>query len=143
MSTITIVGNLAEDPTLRYTKGGAAVSNLRVLENTGRYDRAKSTWVEDDEPTGYNVTAWGALAENAAESLHAGDAVIVAGTIATEAYEVDGAKRTRQVITAENLGASLRFATATVTKNPRRAGSSTEQPPATGLANEAPRPVAG
>lgn len=74
MSTITIVGNLAEDPTLRYTKGGAAVSNLRVLENTGRYDRTKNAWVEDGEPTGCNVTAWGALAENAAESLHAGDA---------------------------------------------------------------------
>ncbi|TDE88168.1 single-stranded DNA-binding protein [Occultella glacieicola] len=121
MSTITIAGNLTEDPTIRYTPSGRAVANLRVLENTGHYDRDAGKWVEDPEPNAFNVTVWGDQAENVAESLHKGDAVVGYGTITTNSYETaQGERRTSQVITADVIGASLRRATATVTRKPRK-----------------------
>lgn len=121
MSTIAITGNLAEDPTIRYTPSGRAVANLRVLENTGHYDRDGGKWVEDSTPNAFNVTVWGEHAKNVAESLHKGDAVVGYGTITTDSYESEqGERRTSQVIKAEVIGASLKYATATLTRKPRK-----------------------
>lgn len=125
MSFIAFKGNLAEDPTLRYTKtGGRAVANLRVVENTGQYDRESGRWTQDDNPNGYNVTIWGSLAENVAESLNTGDPVVGHGRITTDAYTTDaGEKRTRQIVTADALGPDLRFAAADVTRTSRQSES--------------------
>lgn len=124
MATITIHGNLAADPELRYTQGGKAVANLRVLENTR--SRAQGEWANDPEPTGHNVVVWGAAAENLVESLHKGDGVLIVGTTRTEAWQDKaGEKRTKVTVTATAIGASLQHATVTVTSGKKDAAEET------------------
>lgn len=121
MATITIHGNLAADPELRYTQGGKAVANLRILENTR--SRHQGEWVTDPDPTGHNVVVWGAAAENLAESLRKGDHALVLGTTRTESYQDrSGEKRTKVVVTATAIGASLQHAAVSVTSGKKDSG---------------------
>jgi len=120
MSTITIAGNLAEDPTLRFTNSGRPVANLRVIENT-QHRTSDGSYVDDDDPNTFHVVVWGKPAENVAESLGKGQEVIVAGTIRTESYTHpdNGQKRYRQVITADRIGAGLTYATVSINRSER------------------------
>ncbi len=108
---ITMAGNLADDPELRFTPSGRAVAKARVAVNS-RYQDQNGQWV--DGPTSWHtVIAWGALGENLAESVRKGDRVVVHGRLEQRPYETqDGEKRAAWEITADEIGVSLRHATA-------------------------------
>jgi single-strand DNA-binding protein len=104
---ITTARNLTTGPDLRFTPSGKAVATVLIAVNH-RVRRGEG-WVEG-EPTFYDVTLWEKSAEHAAESLRKGDRVLVTGQVHVEAWtDIEGAKRTRQVITEAEIGASLRF----------------------------------
>lgn len=110
-SFIFAAANLTADPELRFTPTGKAVTNVRAAVN----HRVKTgdQWT-DAEPTFYEVTLWEAAAEHAAESLRRGDRIIFAGLVHTEAFEVDGVKRTKQVVQDAEVGASCRFSAVSI-----------------------------
>lgn len=106
---VTVVGNLTRDPELRFTNKGDAVANLSIAVN----ERVKDgdTWV-DGEPSFYEIKAWRKLAENAAEALRKGDRVVVLGKMKVEKFEgKDGEQRSKPVVTADEIAASIRFKT--------------------------------
>ena len=119
--TLATQGNLTADPEIRHTPNGAAVASFRIA-CSDRYQDKNGEWV-DSEPTYLSVTCWRALAQNVAESLHKGDTVVVIGSLQGRSYETEtGDKRTVNEVTATHVGASLAYATATMTRNPRRGG---------------------
>jgi single-strand DNA-binding protein len=119
-SNVTITGTLTRDPELRFTQGGRGVATLGVAVNY-RYQR-NNEWVE--EASFFNVTAWGTLGENASSSLTKGMRVIVTGRLQQRSYETQqGEKRSVVEIIADEIGPSLRWATAQVEKIARTDGS--------------------
>lgn len=115
-STVTITGTLTRDPELRFTQGGRGVATLGVAVNY-RYQR-NNEWVE--EASFFNVTAWGSLGENASGSLTKGMRVIVTGRLQQRSYETQqGEKRSVVEIIADEIGPSLRWATAQVERTQR------------------------
>jgi single-strand DNA-binding protein len=118
-SNISIVGNVTREPELRFTQGGQAVTKFGVAVN--RRWQQNNEWKEST--SFMDVVAWGQLGENAASSLTKGARVIVTGRLEVRNYETQqGEKRTAVEITADELGPSLRWATAQVEKNDRRGG---------------------
>ena len=118
-SNISIVGNVTREPELRFTQGGQAVTKFGVAVNR-RWQQA-GEWKEST--SFMDVVAWGQLGENAASSLTKGARVIVTGRLEVRNYETQqGEKRTAVESTADELGPSLRWATAQVEKNDRRSG---------------------
>jgi single-strand DNA-binding protein len=116
---ITIVGNLGDDPELRYTPQGNAVASFSVAVAQRKYDRDANKWT-DAGTTWYRVNAWRDLAEHIAESLKRGNRVIVSGTIASRAWEdKDGNKRETWEVTADSVGADLAYATVTIRRTTR------------------------
>jgi single-strand DNA-binding protein len=107
---INIAGNLVADPELRVGESGVAHAKLRVAVNQ-RIQGADGTW-QDGEPVFHNVSAFRALAENAATSLKKGDPVTVAGELEFRSYEKDGERREARRIVADTIGPDLRFGTA-------------------------------
>lgn len=102
---ITVTGNLAYDPELRYTQQGKPVTNLTVM--TSRRVQQGDEWVDADT-TPWRVTAWDQMAENVAEALRKGDPVIVVGFPAEKSWEKDGQTYRRIEVTARNIGYDLR-----------------------------------
>jgi len=138
-TAITVVGNLTDNPELRFTPSGVPMARFTVAVNPRVFDKASGEW-RDGDPSFYNCTAWRQLAENIAQSLSKGVRVIVAGTIAQQRWETDqGEKRSTFAVTAEAVGPDLTYATATVRKTVR-AGSTvgSDDPWATASPN---RPV--
>jgi single-strand DNA-binding protein len=118
-TTLTITGSLTADPELRFTPSGIAVANFTVASNARRFDKATNGYV-DVEPIFLRCTAWRTLAENAAESLTRGARVIVTGTLRSNSYETrEGEKRTSLELTVTELGASLLWTTAKLSKADR------------------------
>lgn len=118
-STVTLTGTLTRDPELRFTQGGAGVATLGVAVNH-RYQR-NGEWVE--EASFFNVTAWGTLGENVAASLTKGTRVIVTGRLQQRSYDTQqGEKRSVVEIVADEIGPSMRWATAQVEKVNRSEG---------------------
>jgi single-strand DNA-binding protein len=118
-STVTITGSLTRDPELRFTQGGRGVATIGVAVNY-RFQR-NNEWVE--EVSFFNVTAWGSLGENAAASLTKGARVIVTGRLQQRSYETQqGEKRSVVEIVADEIGPSLRWATAQVERTQRSDG---------------------
>ena len=106
MSTpVTLIGNLAADPELRFTASGKAVAKFTVM--TSRRVKTDTGW-EDADVTGWPCAAFDRLAENIAESLLKGDPVIVSGEAALRSWDKDGEKRSRTEITAKEVSVSLR-----------------------------------
>ncbi len=104
---VTIIGNLTKDPELRFTPSGDAVASMRVAVNERIKDGTE--W-KDGEPSFYEVKVWRKLAEQAAESLQKGQRVVVVGKMKIETYTTkDGEQRTSTVITADEIGESIRF----------------------------------
>ncbi len=121
-TTITIIGNLVSDPELRFTPSGAAVCNFRVASTPRYLDKASNEW-KDGEGLFLGVTVWRQMAENCAESLVKGSRVIVSGRLTQRSYETrEGEKRTSYEIQADEVGPSLRNATAKVAKTSRGGG---------------------
>jgi single-strand DNA-binding protein len=130
-TTITIAGNLVDDPQLRYTPTGNAVANFRVASTPRSFDKQANEW-RDGESLFLTVNIWRQAAENVAESLTRGMRVIVTGRLKQRSYETrEGEKRTVYEIEADEVGPSLRNATAKVQKSERR-GDSTASRPASG-----------
>jgi single-strand DNA-binding protein len=119
---ITFIGNLTDDPELRFTGGGAAVATLRVASNRRFTDRSGN---QQEETTFLNVNAWRDLAENAAESLKKGDRVIVIGRVKVRSYEnQQGQTVWVTEIEADEIAPSLRWARATPQKSSGSSGGS-------------------
>jgi single-strand DNA-binding protein len=119
-TTITVVGNLTADPELRYTPTCTAVAAFTVAASRRIYDSATSQW-KDGDTLFLRCTAWRHLAEHAAESLTKGARIIVTGRLKQRSYETtEGEKRTVYEVDAEDVGPSLRWATAKVVKATRQ-----------------------
>jgi single-strand DNA-binding protein len=119
---ITLVGNLVADPELRYTPSGAAVANFRVASTPRRFDSQSNQWV-DGEALFLACNIWRQAAENVANSLTKGDRVIVQGRLRQRSYDTrEGEKRTVFEVEVDEVGPSLRYATAQTTRTPRGAG---------------------
>ena len=122
-TVITVVGNLTADPELRFTPSGAAVANFTVASTPRTFDKNTNEW-KDGEALFLRCSVWRQAAENVAESLQRGAAVIVQGRLKQRSYETkEGEKRTVYELDVDEVGPSLRWATAKVTKASRGGGS--------------------
>ena len=118
-NSVTVVGNLTRDPELRYTPAGAATCQFGLAVNRRWQNRQTSEW--EEATSFFNVVAWREMAENAGESLQKGARVIVTGRLEQRSWETpDGEKRSVVEIVADEIGPSLRWATAQVVRNERR-----------------------
>ncbi|CMQ37019.1 single-stranded DNA-binding protein [Mycobacterium tuberculosis] len=121
-TTITIVGNLTADPELRFTPSGAAVANFTVASTPRIYDRQTGEW-KDGEALFLRCNIWREAAENVAESLTRGARVIVSGRLKQRSFETrEGEKRTVIEVEVDEIGPSLRYATAKATRPAAAAG---------------------
>jgi single-strand DNA-binding protein len=119
-TTITVIGNLTDDPELRFTPSGAAVAKFRIA-STPRFFK-DGEW-KDGEPLFLSCNVWRQVAENVAESLQRGARVIVSGRLRQRSYETkEGEKRTVIELEVDEIGPSLRYATAKVQKMSRSSG---------------------
>ncbi|TXR96443.1 single-stranded DNA-binding protein [Streptomyces sp. col6] len=121
-TVITVVGNLVDDPELRFTPSGAAVAKFRVASTPRIFDRQTNEW-KDGEGLFLTCSVWRQAAENVAESLTRGMRVVVQGRLKQRSYEDrEGVKRTVYELDVEEVGPSLKNATAKVTKTTGRGG---------------------
>ena len=118
---ITICGNVTDDVELKFTPSGAAVANFTVASTPRTFDKNSNAW-KDGEALFMRCSLWQQPAEHAAESLLKGMRVIVAGRLKQRSYEKDGQKRTVVELDVEEIGPSLKYATAKVTKANRGGG---------------------
>jgi single-strand DNA-binding protein len=120
---ITVVGNLTADPELRFTPSGAAVSSFTIASTPRRFDRNTSEWV-DQEALFLRCSVWRQPAENVAESLTRGMRVVAQGRLVQRSYETrEGEKRTVVELQVDEIGPSLKFATAKVNRTARVGGN--------------------
>lgn len=123
-TNITIVGNLVDDPELRFTGSGVAVANFRVASTPRTFDRQANEW-RDGESLFLSCSVWRQYAENVAESLTKGTRVIVTGRLKQRSYETqNGERRTVFEIEVDEVGPALRSATAKITRIQREGGFS-------------------
>jgi single-strand DNA-binding protein len=123
-TTITVVGNLTDDPDLRFTPSGAAVANFTVASTPRFFDKQTNEW-KDGDALFLRCSIWRQAAENVAESLHRGTRVIVTGRLRQRSYETrEGEKRTVIELDVDEIGPSLKYATAKTTKTSRSGMSS-------------------
>ncbi len=121
-TTLTLIGNLTNDPELRFTPSGAAVANFTVASTPRAFDRQSNEW-KDGETLFMRCSVWREAAENVAESLTRGSRVIVTGRLKSRTYDTrEGEKRTVVELEVDELGPSLRYATAKVNKTSRGGG---------------------
>jgi single-strand DNA-binding protein len=121
-TNITVIGNLTDDPELKFTPSGAAVANFTVASTPRTFDRQTNEW-KDGDALFLRCAAWRQMAENVAESLQKGQRVMVTGALKIRNFErQDGSKGTSVEINVEEVGPSLKWATAKVTKASRSGG---------------------
>ena len=121
-TVITVIGNLTADPELRFTPAGAAVANFTVASTPRTFDRQTNEW-KDGDALFMRCNIWREAAENVAESLTRGSRVIVSGRLRQRSYETrEGEKRTVVELEVDEIGPSLRYATAKVNKANRGGG---------------------
>ena len=118
-TTVTVIGNLTADPDLRFTPAGVAMAKFTVASTPRVFDRDSSEY-KDGDPLFLTCTAWRDLAEHVADSMHKGTRVVVVGRLRLSRWETDeGEKRSAYGLDVDEVGVSLRFATAKVTKATR------------------------
>jgi single-strand DNA-binding protein len=121
-TVITVVGNLTSDPELRFTPSGSAVANFTVASTPRTFDRQSNEW-KDGETLFLRASVWREAAENVAETLTKGTRVIVQGRLKSRSYETkEGEKRTVIELEVDEIGPSLRYASAKVTRTQRSGG---------------------
>ncbi|MGG5174624.1 single-stranded DNA-binding protein [Pseudarthrobacter sp. J1763] len=121
-TTITVVGNLTNDPELRFTPSGSAVANFTIASTPRTFDRQSNEW-KDGETLFLRASVWREAAENVAESLTKGMRVIVQGRLKSRSYETkEGEKRTVIELEVDEIGPSLRYANAKVNRTQRSGG---------------------
>jgi single-strand DNA-binding protein len=119
-NSVTLVGNLVEDPELRFTASGVAMARIRIAVNR-RYRDRNEEWQE--ETSFFGGTCWRDVAENVSESLSKGDRVFITGRLEQRSWETnEGEKRSVVEVRIDEVGPSLRWATANVTRTPRTGG---------------------
>jgi single-strand DNA-binding protein len=124
MNTITLVGNMTRDPEIRYTREGQATANFALAVNRRWQNRQTQDW--EEQTSFFEVVCWRELAENVALSLTKGSRVVATGRLEQRTWETDnGQRRSRVELVAEDIGASLRVATAEVSRAQR---STSEEP---------------
>ncbi|MFE7316430.1 single-stranded DNA-binding protein [Streptomyces sp. NPDC057555] len=138
-TTITLIGNLVDDPELRFTPSGAAVAKFRVASTPRTFDRQTNEW-RDGESLFMTCSVWRQAAENAAASLTRGMRVIATGRLKQRTYDDrEGVKRTVFELDVDDVGPSLLRATATVTKaGPHKPPQQSQQPAADPWTTQAP-----
>ena len=131
-NTVTVVGNLTRDPELRFTPSGQANASFGIAVNRRWQNRQTQDW--EEQVSYFNVVCWREMAENVAESLTKGMRIVVTGRLEQRSWETkEGDKRSVIEISADEIGPSLRWASAQVTRNERSDG---------GGGRPAPRPAA-
>ncbi len=137
-NTITVVGNVTRDPELKFLNSGQAAIKLSIAVNRRWQNRQTQEW--EERVSYFEVVGYGAMAENAANSLQKGSRVIVSGRLEQRTWETEnGDKRSIVEINADEIGPSLKWATAVVTRTPRAEGSnfqSSDRPAAAPRSNE-------
>lgn len=119
-TTITIIGNLTADPEIRYISDGTAVASFTIASTPRSFDRATNSW-KDGDALFMRCSAWRDMAENCAESLKKGMRVIASGRLSQRSYETQqGERRTVVEMTVDEIGPSLRYATAAVQRHSRQ-----------------------
>jgi single-strand DNA-binding protein len=127
-NVVTVVGNLTADPELRYTQSGMAVANFTVAQTPRTFDRATSEW-RDGETLFLRCVVWREMAEHMMESVVKGSRAMVVGRLRQRSFEsIEGEKRTVIELHADEVGVSLRYATAKVTKATRTPSGGESQP---------------
>jgi single-strand DNA-binding protein len=122
-TVITVVGNLVDDPELRFTPSGAAVANFRIASTPRTFDKNSNEW-KDGDALFLSCSVWRQAAENVAESSQSGMRVVVQGRLKARTYETrEGEKRTVFEIEVEEVGPSLKYATAKVSRTTRSGGN--------------------
>lgn len=130
---ITVVGNVVNDPELRFTPAGLAVANFRVAQTPRKFNSQTNEY-EDGEALFLTCNVWRRMAENVAETINKGMRIIVTGRLRQRSYQTkEGEQRTVYEIEVDEVGPSLRYASAVVTRNPR------DDQPAGGAASSAPQ----
>ena len=120
---ITVVGNLTADPELRYTQSGLAVANFTIASTPRNFDRASNEW-KDGEALFLRASCWREFAEHVAGSLTKGTRVVATGRLKQRSYETkEGEKRTSIELEIDEIGPSLRYANATITRAPSSGGA--------------------
>lgn len=120
-NTVTLVGNVTRDPELRYTSGGQANVSFGLAVNRRWQNRQTQEW--EERVSFFNIVCWREMAENVAESLAKGSRVVVTGRLEQRSWETEnGDKRSVVEVNADEIGPSLRWATAQVTRNDRKGG---------------------
>lgn len=123
-TVITVIGNLTADPELRFTPSGAAVANFTVASTPRAFDKASNEW-KDQETLFMRCSVWREAAENVAESLTKGTRVIVQGRLKARSYETkEGDRRTSTELEVDEIGPSMKYATAKINRNSRGGGNS-------------------
>ena len=121
-TVITVIGNCVGDPELRFTPSGAAVANWTIASTPRTFDKQSNEW-KDGETLFLRCSGWRDMAENIAETLQRGTRVIVVGRLRSRSYETkEGEKRTSMELEVDEVGPSLRYASAKVTKSSRQGG---------------------
>lgn len=115
-NTLTLIGNLTADPEIKFIPSGAAVTNFTIAHTPRVFDKNANEW-KDGEALFMRCSMWREAAENVASSLSRGSRVIVVGKLKQRSYEKDGEKRSVVELEVEEIGPSLKYATATVTKS--------------------------
>lgn len=122
-NTVTLVGNVTRDPELRFTPSGQAVATFGLAVNRRWQNRSTQEW--EEQTSFFDVKCWAQMAENVSESLSRGSRVLVSGRLEQRSWENEqGDKRSKVEVVADEIGPSLRWATAQVAKNERRDGGS-------------------
>ncbi len=122
-NTVTVVGNVTRDPELRFTNSGQAVASFGLAVNRRWQNRQTNDW--EEQTSFFDITCWAQMAENVGESLHKGARVLVSGRLEQRSWQTEGGdKRSKVEIIADEVGPSLRWATASIRKNERREGGS-------------------
>jgi single-strand DNA-binding protein len=141
-NTVTLVGNVTRDPELRFTSTGQATATFGVAVNRRWQNRQTGDW--EEAVSFFNVVCWREMAENATESLSRGSRVIVTGRLEQRSYQTqEGEKKSVVEVVADEIGPSLRWATAKVVKNDRRGPGDAPGPDAAGARNIPNEPPAG
>jgi len=123
-TNITMIGNLVDDPELRFTPSGFAVANFTVASTPRTFDRKTNEW-KDGDTLFLRCSLWREAAENVAETLSKGTRVILSGRLKQRSYETkEGEKRTIFEVEVDEVGPSLRYATAKITKTTRQGAAS-------------------
>ena len=122
-TVITVIGNLTNDPELRFTPSGSAVANFTIASTPRTFDRQSNDW-KDGETLFLRASVWREAAENVAETLTKGTRVVAQGRLKSRSYDTkEGEKRTVMELEVDEIGPSLRYASAKVTRTQRNGGS--------------------